>query len=203
MQRFIPAQAGNTSARRGSSPRWSVHPRAGGEHRPPTRRVSLANGSSPRRRGTLAAQRHADRVRRFIPAQAGNTGGFAPRRPSVPVHPRAGGEHQHLAHQVRVAHGSSPRRRGTRDRQGLLRIRDRFIPAQAGNTPHCRAAGDHPPVHPRAGGEHGPSTAGPYATTGSSPRRRGTLDADADLRDLARFIPAQAGNTLLATDGFI
>ena len=50
--RFIPARAGNTPAGAGSRAASSVHPRSRGEHRPASRRMEPAAGSSPLARGT-------------------------------------------------------------------------------------------------------------------------------------------------------
>ena len=138
------------------------------------RRGTLANGSSPRRRGTPSTvifspspRRRGTRHRvvgaalRFIPAQAGNT--------HLPVDAFIPAQAERI--------GSSPRRRGT-----LAPTPRSLHPRQAGNTTalvrRCRLE------HPRAGGEHG-----------SSPRRRGTLSGVVDTRECFRFIPAQAGNT--------
>ena len=51
-------------------------------------------------------------------------------------------------------------------------------------------------VHPRAGGEHTHGYIAIRHGVGSSPRRRGTQPGDVARQVLARFIPAQAGNTL-------
>ena len=96
---------------------------------------------------------------------------------------------------TRSHHGSSPRRRGTRHRLDAGGLRVRFIPAQAGNT-DCYVDSHHEvPVHPRAGGEHPSARATATMASGSSPRRRGTLDRGPAHAGLVRFIPAQAGNT--------
>ena len=73
VERFTPAQAGNTAALGGKEVAESVHPRAGGEHNTWPRTVSLAIGSPPRRRGTLCIHRARALSLRFTPAQAGNT----------------------------------------------------------------------------------------------------------------------------------
>ena len=122
--RFIPARAGNTRLlARTSTPECTVHPRAGGEHRDPTRRpgpgfppvhpraggehltlvpasiqTRMSYGSSPRGRGTRDTAHPDVQSRgphRFIPARAGNT-----LRPAC----RTTGRNP----------GSSPRGRGTR-----------------------------------------------------------------------------------------
>ena len=51
--RIIPAQAGNTTVRYAAGEGPSDHPRAGGEHVARADIADHANGSSPRRRGTL------------------------------------------------------------------------------------------------------------------------------------------------------
>ena len=177
--RFIPARAGNTRRRRCPSRAPTVHPRAGGEHSSSADAWTPHTGSSPRGRGT-----HHDRNNVWA------TYGSSPRgrgtrctyllAQSPPVHPRAGGEHRDMP-------------------QSVPRILERFIPARAGNT--CRTSGAlwRHSVHPRAGGEHTSSRRIPATVNGSSPRGRGTLSPEGqDLVD-ARFIPARAGNTLLAT----
>ena len=72
---------------------------------------------------------------------------------SLPVHPRAGGEHPLFAWRDQWCAGSSPRGRGTPDETKDYEEGIRFIPARAGNTDGQRGQ---------------PSFAG-----GSSPRGRG------------------------------
>ena len=179
MNRFIPRRRGTRLHRRGAE---------------------ALIGSSPRRRGTPLDQPVLIVDQRFIPAQAGNTDPSYTRTVCTPVHPRAGGEHRTRLSLPPSASGSSPRRRGTPPPQRHGDGPDRFIPAQAGNTPTGRPRADSTPVHPRAGGEHLARQRSHIATCGSSPRRRGTLVMPARCDEVLRFIPAQAGNTLLATD---
>ena len=152
--RFIPAWAGNTC------PSWvfaglrTVHPRVGGEH--PSVRIAFVRriGSSPRGRGTQELAIRSSSVSRFIPAWAGNTGWFAPPPPTIPVHPRVGGEHRDLGQELYDCCGSSPRGRGTPGFTDLGLADLRFIPAWAGNTLLRRGRRLCGPVHPRVGGEH-------------------------------------------------
>ncbi len=134
-------------------------------------------GSSPRVRGIPASRRVDDGNRRFIPAGAGNT---LPGSQSVavnPVHPRGCGEYE-----------GPPQAR-------TLRIR--FIPAGAGNTCPDAAKAKAPSVHPRGCGEYGHGRGFHGSAHGSSPRVRG-IRSEAPFRlELARFIPAGAGNTPL------
>ncbi len=93
MLRFIPAPAGNTAIARSVMCLSSVHPRACGEHCVATGFRVTIGGSSPRLRGTRGRCRYQGRLRRFIPAPAGNT--IQVRSTIYPraVHPRACGEH--------------------------------------------------------------------------------------------------------------
>ena len=111
------------------------------------------------------------------------------------VHPRARGEHPGLAVIAAARGGSSPRTRGTLHEQAALVLRQRFIPAHAGNTPLSTPPRWRPAVHPRARGEHSPETVRRMYSYGSSPRTRGTPPPLQTLLGLFRFIPAHAGNT--------
>ena len=90
--------------------------------------------------------------------------------------------------------GSSPRTRGTGDRQRVLAARKRFIPAHAGNSTLRRSLMACPPVHPRARGEQGVIDFHAGWIGGSSPRTRGTGTVHRPRISQRRFIPAHAGN---------
>ncbi len=152
--RIIPAQAGSTRPRPAWTPPPRDHPRAGGEHSPLAVAVRHRHGSSPRRRGARHIRSPRSAALRIIPAQAGSTGRDAHGNPAHGDHPRAGGEHNHLTRDDITGVGSSPRRRGARQRrQGRARARG-IIPAQAGSTATAAGSRPRPWDHPRAGGEH-------------------------------------------------
>ena len=132
--RFIPASAGNTTARTATASSTSVHPRKRGEHCCIHRRGSMPYGSSPQARGTLDRPARAGGDGRFIPASAGNTSTPAPRPSRPTVHPRKRGEHCDMLARKLLRSGSSPQARGTLRRGGAPLPRCRFIPASAGNT---------------------------------------------------------------------
>jgi len=110
------------------------------------------------------------------------------------VHPRARGERTRNVLWAPPSSGSSPRARGTAGDGVGDPVRDRFIPARAGNGP---AVGVQVPtilVHPRARGERVENNWPNWLVLGSSPRARGTgVQRRIPIR-LLRFIPARAGN---------
>ena len=156
--RFIPACAGNTPTPAHSELTSAVHPRVRGEHDSRAMALRTSSGSSPRARGTRAADvSHWGKVR-FIPACAGNTV-YCGRQSTKP--------------------GSSPRARGTPSNDAFGGAENRFIPACAGNTIVGSPTKALNSVHPRVRGEHFPRSAAIWLRIGSSPRARGTLWAQA------------------------
>ena len=175
-RRFIPAYAGNASARSGRRPRQTVHPRIRGERTVVSRSTSAAVGSSPHTRGTRLRDRLEHRQARFIPAYAGNA--------------RSG------PGTSRTTSGSSPHTRGTLQQEQHHEHHHRFIPAYAGN---ARRGVFHPPpgpVHPRIRGERLHSVPNRANGFGSSPHTRGTRQCSMPSAGRVRFIPAYAGNAL-------
>ena len=192
--RFIPAQAGNRFAQYRAISWVAVHPRASGEQAALQIRPARSAGSSPRKRGTGESKPRGDPRLRFIPAQAGNSPGMMDPPSKPPVHPRASGEQLVRLAGAATSIGSSPRKRGTAGRGRGARAPERFIPAQAGNSPACAPAYTAPSVHPRASGEQASDRFSGSVIVGSSPRKRGTDMRQRDQRIAERFIPAQAGN---------
>ena len=93
--------------------------------------------------------------------------------------------------------GSSPRMRGTQQRQHAGGLLHGIIPAYAGNTCRNGTRGCCTWDHPRVCGEHWLIAFASAAISGSSPRMRGTRDS-VDCRDCTSgIIPAYAGNTCL------
>ena len=91
--RFIPARAGNTPVPVATAPALPVHPRSRGEHAHDAAHAGSPTGSSPLARGTPGHGGDRPRLRRFIPARAGNTVPRFEHGPPRPVHPRSRGEH--------------------------------------------------------------------------------------------------------------
>ncbi len=193
--RFIPARAGNTVTPPVRYEPTAVHPRACGEHFHRRHATPSESGSSPRVRGTRGCAAFSRHEPRFIPARAGNTRTAAVRFAGNSVHPRACGEHgRRVIRRVKRC-GSSPRVRGTRVGSGRTVIRNRFIPARAGNTRRFCFSSFESSVHPRACGEHRSRSARTRPACGSSPRVRGTRSIFYAEEQSRRFIPARAGNT--------
>ncbi len=152
-QRFIPADAGNSIENDMDFWESTVHPRGRGEQPWHGHAVHVADGSSPRTRGTAADFISLYKERRFIPADAGNSWASRRRFANSSVHPRGRGEQsRYLPKNVEWC-GSSPRTRGTGEVGCWPDGRGRFIPADAGNRSISLNGVTSTPVHPRGRGE--------------------------------------------------
>ena len=152
---FIPAWAGKPPALWLWSRPERVHPRVGGETRPPRSGDRHEQGSSPRGRGNRPGRSNHQDGSGFIPAWAGKPLIGCRIRAQSAVHPRVGGETACINSPTAWVWGSSPRGRGNREADVIALLGQRFIPAWAGK-PRCPS----PPtkrawVHPRVGGETG------------------------------------------------
>ncbi len=194
--RFIPAGAGNTNLAVVKNLAKSVYPRWRGEHGIKSTRFESAGGLSPLARGTPPARPTDSLAIRFIPAGAGNTLPFSVSLRRLAVYPRWRGEHLRVSLTSARNFGLSPLARGTRAGIVVHEIRDRFIPAGAGNTPTGIPVTDEISVYPRWRGEHKATKAPCWSAFGLSPLARGTPAAAFSDRMPPRFIPAGAGNTL-------
>ncbi len=89
---FIPACAGNRAGAIVGTTDGTVHPRVCGEQADQICDTGRQPGSSPRVRGTDIAAVSIKRLKRFIPACAGNRPPRIPLGLATPVHPRVCGE---------------------------------------------------------------------------------------------------------------
>ena len=192
---IIPAHAGNTCVTCPIWLRFRDHPRACGEHTPPSSRQPWYRGSSPRMRGTLLTLRRIVPHFGIIPAHAGNTAFQTASTRQTQDHPRACGEHQFSLYSVNRQPGSSPRMRGTLFCLATLADSRRIIPAHAGNTSSNAFDSTGIRDHPRACGEHWRVERLPPPLWGSSPRMRGTHERMGLDMMTNGIIPAHAGNT--------
>ena len=157
--------------------------------------VAEIHGSSPRVRGTDHDEAASRRMRRFIPACAGNRNRNARVSARVSVHPRVCGEQPDHVPSFPSDPGSSPRVRGTAQPKPQDRMPRRFIPACAGNSGIPLTKNSTLAVHPRVCGEQRSPARLRTVSTGSSPRVRGTDFLAFQVAFFRRFIPACAGNS--------
>ena len=132
--------------------------------------------------------------RRVIPAGAGNAATATAAAPQAAGHPRGGGERGGSDAAPRPSAGSSPRGRGTHTAAAWGVVRNRVIPAGAGNAWAAADRGSRAAGHPRGGGERTVLSSGSGIGAGSSPRGRGTPEPPRQDFSLFRVIPAGAGN---------
>ena len=167
--RIIPAHAGQTNLLSGMTPIPADHPRACGANslssintikhtgssprmrgKPttPQRHIMRKRGSSPRMRGKRCSVRCSFLASRIIPAHAGQTVFATLVNPRFADHPRACGANRIALRSQSRQGGSSPRMRGKLEAGVFGRVRQRIIPAHAGQTaPHpirARTGWDHP-----------------------------------------------------------
>ena len=195
---IIPACAGNTHQAYASR-RWRRdHPRVCGEHYFGGVVHLIQQGSSPRVRGTPRIIQVVEFGSGIIPACAGNThtASFPSRK--TWDHPRVCGEHLPLPNVTDMLPGSSPRVRGTQQRDKGVGGSDGIIPACAGNTDIAAKLVCGRRDHPRVCGEHLLNLFECQRDEGSSPRVRGTPGVSCASIGRAGIIPACAGNTRAA-----
>ena len=174
---------------------YTVYPRWRGEHAVMAIGHAAGGGLSPLARGTPNGS-DVRRLRyRFIPAGAGNTATRCSNEPFDPVYPRWRGEHSTTAEGMKNLGGLSPLARGTLSLRSGRRLRNRFIPAGAGNTVFRTSRGLLGPVYPRWRGEHLLWRWRTEYRCGLSPLARGTQINAVFVAFTGRFIPAGAGNT--------
>ena len=131
---IIPACAGNTDYARARFGAAGDHPRMCGEHPCRACAPSVRPGSSPHVRGTRFRELAPSDGNGIIPACAGNTPVWPSSMRRARDHPRMCGEHRNPMRCLCRRRGSSPHVRGTLTDCTGQEIRNRIIPACAGNT---------------------------------------------------------------------
>jgi len=112
---------------------------------------------------------------RFIPAGAGNSTGVNYSTTATPVYPRWRGELYQTGIAPYNGGGLSPLARGTPTRRHGQSLRQRFIPAGAGNSTQNGAGQNRSTVYPRWRGELGEYCGRRCGNCGLSPLARETL----------------------------
>ena len=131
----------------------------------------------------------------MLPIHAGDTSRLRCSSDRPSVHPRSRGEHAKKSKSRNLGKGSSPLARGTPQGNFTLAVKERLIPACAGNTaPHSQSAKPRS-AHPRSRREHSSKVCCVSAQPGSSPLARGTRGTVRGAALGHRLIPARAGNT--------
>ena len=156
-------------------------------------------GSSPRVRGTLAADGGSGEFDRIIPACAGDAGQGSIRPCSTADHPRVCGGRDVCVDLATRRYGSSPRVRGTRRGGDAFRPRFRIIPACAGDASRSASHSIMSTDHPRVCGGRETNRDGRDIRNGSSPRVRGTRPGGTVRARQDRIIPACAGDAPTGT----
>ena len=155
---LIPAHAGKTRARCGSSASEPAHPRSRGENTLRMRDIAALPGSSPLTRGKRRVTHPSEPRQRLIPAHAGKTV-TSPLIPSWPsAHPRSRGENAERSRYRLSTSGSSPLTRGKRWPRRWPAWPARLIPAHAGKTWCASCPPQRSKAHPRSRGENGACT---------------------------------------------
>ncbi|PKU88478.1 hypothetical protein CQR46_1579 [Bifidobacterium pseudolongum subsp. globosum] len=172
--RIIPAHAGQTFFASSALIAITDHPRACGANPHAPTGGRRRGGSSPRMRGKLASGYPDARKTRIIPAHAGQTCSHLPKDSKTTDHPRACGANCGMCQATACGNGSSPRMRGKLRHVPSDRLRQRIIPAHAGQTRSAAVWCGRRSDHPRACGANLRATwAAPYPR-GSLPQLQDT-----------------------------
>ena len=192
-KRSIPACAGEPDAAGGYWKATKVYPRVCGGTSGGLVAAACACGLSPRVRGNRGRQHGRVRVRRSIPACAGEPWRFSSKPAPDAVYPRVcGGTHQRKTSSL-AGMGLSPRVRGNRGDSARNPRRTRSIPACAGEPRPSILPPSRVAVYPRVCGGTGTLRRHYQTTPGLSPRVRGNRQRLAAADMAAGSIPACAG----------
>ncbi len=191
----IPAWAGETASDQCRHRGRQVHPRVGGGNFAKIAKATDLSGPSPRGRGKPSRRRGLARRGGSIPAWAGETLRWRPRRARQRVHPRVGGGNITNDGNGDPYGGPSPRGRGKHGEARRSAARRGSIPAWAGETDDGQRGAGAYRVHPRVGGGNRVTCWRVSPMAGPSPRGRGKRQRRGATRLRAGSIPAWAGET--------
>ncbi len=193
LSRSIPACAGEPIRAILYPSHTKVYPRVcGGTRQLPAYHHSLG-GLSPRVRGNHVSHEECNHQPRSIPACAGEPSSGSSRGSSRRVYPRVCGGTHRWGWRMALVEGLSPRVRGNRVKQSLEKIKERSIPACAGEPLERAFDRTHRTVYPRVCGGTRLTKCWKLAIEGLSPRVRGNPDMGTGEVARDRSIPACAG----------
>ena len=192
---IIPARAGFTTRRLGTSSPTPDHPRSRGVYGCTRMADYTIEGSSPLARGLLKGL-HVPTLRgRIIPARAGFTSWIREMSAARSDHPRSRGVYTSAAGRVDGTGGSSPLARGLPRWLVYGVVCEWIIPARAGFTATSWSITEWLADHPRSRGVYPSGRPGRDASSGSSPLARGLRYETSAIQRAVRIIPARAGFT--------
>ena len=178
-----------------TAPRIRDHPRSRGVYGRKSLSLATLLGSSPLARGLPHMSIDPMAALRIIPARAGFTRDWMPRRWRLSDHPRSRGVYEFPSIPAAWGAGSSPLARGLHQMYNAIMANGGIIPARAGFTGSGSQAGGHEADHPRSRGVYRASFFSDIAHEGSSPLARGLPGRDYGHPERTRIIPARAGFT--------
>ena len=152
VQGSIPAHAGQPFPEAATESIRQVYPRACGATINAARNMRAGWGLSPRMRGNQANRQGWTRLKRSIPAHAGQPPKRKPEVVYIPVYPRACGATQRHPWHALLVQGLSPRMRGNLLNRRSRQWSRRSIPAHAGQPAVSIRYGAPRAVYPRACG---------------------------------------------------
>ena len=170
---IIPARAGSTRRRCGSTRQPPDHPRSRGVDQHRELRELLKYGSSPLARGRPGLKDSQQELVGIIPARAGSTRRSRTSRPPTGDHPRSRGVDPATGPSSHSCVGSSPLARGRLSAGLFPRSWSGIIPARAGSTCKPAEAEPHLADHPRSRGVDAIRSNVIGNDVGSSPLARG------------------------------
>ena len=189
----IPACAGEAAFSELTLRRLEVDPRVRGGSKLEASKLCRTCGRSPRARGKLPDRFERARLRRSIPACAGEASRRALRLCRSRVDPRVRGGSIPDFFASDKAAGRSPRARGKQRHLADRRQHERSIPACAGEARCSRNRSSAEWVDPRVRGGSGFQSPRCLRNGGRSPRARGKRAEHHEHHSLRRSIPACAG----------
>ena len=194
----IPACAGEPEAGSGWGMTTGVYPRVCGGTLASGYTSPQYRGLSPRVRGNPARKGKTAAANGSIPACAGEPSGWTAAGRGQSVYPRVCGGTMVQSVALATAVGLSPRVRGNHQSPARSGMRDRSIPACAGEPhtlPEIVRRGE---VYPRVCGGTRVGLRLAVGSNGLSPRVRGNLPLYDPAQDAIRSIPACAGEPMNA-----